>query len=223
MKLSIYSQAGKKSTKQVDVADQVFGAEVNKNLLKQYVYIYLSNQREAIAHTKDRADVSGGGKKPHAQKGTGRARAGSNRSPLWRHGGVTFGPINERNWKKSLNKKMRKQALCSAISLMVKQDKLKVVDAIKLENDKLTKQAVDLITSFGSPRKVTLVAGSVNKDLLKAFANLPKTKVTLVSELNAYEVLNAGELIFMQDALPFTDTWQLAGAEEEVETTEEKA
>lgn len=222
MKLDIYSQTGKKSTKQADVADQVFGAEVNKDLLSQYVFIYLSNQREAVAHTKDRADVSGGGKKPHAQKGTGRARAGSNRSPIWRHGGVTFGPLNERNWKKSLNKKMRKQALCSAVSMMVKEDKVKVVDTIKLDNEKLTKQAIELVSNFGNPKKVTLVAAEVNKDLLKAFANLPKAKVALVSELNAYDVLNAGELIFMQDALPFTNNWQLVSAEE-IETTEEKA
>lgn len=209
MKLSTYSQNGKKSTKQAEVSDAVFGAKVNKSLLSQYVYTYLSNQREVIADTKGKGEVSGGGKKPHAQKGTGRARAGSNRSPLWRKGGITFGPNTDVNFKKKMNTKMRKQAICSALSMLAAEDKVKVVDAVKLENSKLTKQAVDMIAAFGNPRKLTIVVDAVNAELQKAFANVPAAKVKLVSELNAYDVLNGGEIVFLESALEYTNRWDV--------------
>ncbi|MBL8014918.1 MAG: 50S ribosomal protein L4 [Candidatus Doudnabacteria bacterium] len=210
MKLNLFDQKGKKSTKQVEVSDAVFGAKVNKRLLSQYVFVYLSNQREAVAHTKDRSEVSGGGKKPWNQKGTGRARAGSNRSPLWRKGGVTFGPSNERNWKKTMNKKMRKQAMCSALSMLVANDKLKVLETPKFSNEKLTKQAVEMWTSFGSPRKMTIVLAENQPEVLKAFGNLENAQVKLVSELSAYDVLNAGELLIASEALEYTNSWQLS-------------
>lgn len=209
MQLPIYNQNGKKSTSKVEVSDAVFGTKINKSLLSQYVFVYLSNQREAVAHTKNRSDVSGGGKKPWAQKGTGRARAGSNRSPLWRKGGVTFGPTNERNWKKSLNKKMRKLAMCSALSMLAATEKLKVLDEIKIKTERMTKQANEIWQSFGSPRKLTLVVSGVEENLMAAFANLPQVTVKQVGEVSAYDVITGGEVVIMQSALDYAKNWEV--------------
>ena len=100
MKVDLYDNKGKKSSKQVELEASVFAGKINQDLLRQYVYTYLGNQRQSNAHTKERGDVRGGGKKPWKQKGTGRARHGSSRSPIWKGGSVTFGPSNDRNFKK---------------------------------------------------------------------------------------------------------------------------
>jgi large subunit ribosomal protein L4 len=207
MKLAVFDQNGKKATKTVEVSDKVFGSPVNTDLLSQYVYVYLSNQRATIAHTKGRGAVSGGGRKPWAQKGTGRARHGSTRSPIWRKGGVAWGPTSDRNWKKTITKKMRSMAIVSALSKLVKEDKLKVVDQIQIQPEKMAKQGIELLKAFGEPRKVTIVAGEKDLNLINAFNNISNSKVILVSELNAYELVNAGEVIFLENALAYTEHW----------------
>ncbi|MCA9379017.1 50S ribosomal protein L4 [Candidatus Dojkabacteria bacterium] len=207
MKLDIYAQTGKKTSSKAEVPDNVFGAKVNKSLMSQYVFVYLSNQRASIAHAKDRSEVSGGGVKPWKQKGTGRARAGSNRSPIWTKGGVTFGPTKNRNWKKEMNKKMRRGALCSALSSLVKDEKLKIVDKINLKEAGLTKQATEIMQNFGSPRKVLVVTNGKQEAVINAFANIPNAKVAQVGELNAYDVINAGEVLFLADAVDYTNKW----------------
>lgn len=207
MKLDIYAQTGKKTASKAEAPDKVFGAKVNKTLMSQYVFVYLSNQRASIAHAKDRSEVSGGGVKPWKQKGTGRARAGSSRSPLWRKGGATFGPTKERNWKKDMNKKMRRGALCSALSQLVKAEKLKIVDKIDLKETGLTKQGMGILQNFGSPRKVLIVTNGKQENVMKAFANVSNVNVTQVGELNAYDVINAGEVLFLADALEYTNKW----------------
>ncbi len=207
MRLDIYDQTGKKTGKKAELADEVFGTSVNKSLLSQYVFTYLSNQREAIAHAKDRGAVSGGGKKPWKQKGTGRARAGSNRSPLWKGGGVTFGPSSMRNWKKQLNKKMKKGAICSAFSALVKADKLKLLQDIKLEEKQLTRQALQIAEALAPQSKMLLITNGKSQEVLNAFSNLPKTKVLPVNEICAYDLVVAGTVVMLVDSLPYTQNW----------------
>lgn len=214
MKLNIFTQQGKKATKQAEVSDAVFGTEVNKDLLSQYVYVYLSNQREAIAHTKDRSEVSGGGRKPWAQKGTGRARAGSNRSPIWTKGGVTFGPTNRRNWKKTMPRKMKKLAMCSALSSVVADSKLKVVSDLKFSGEQLAKQGLEMIKALDLGKKALIVTGSKNKDVMNAFSNIPRVKVLPISEINAYDVLYAGSVVMTEDALEYTNNWIVSNSNE---------
>ncbi len=207
MKLSVFTQNGKKGTKTVEVEDTVFAAKPNSKLLAQYIFVYLSNQRASIAHTKDKSEVSGGGRKPWAQKGSGRARHGSNRSPIWTGGGVTFGPTNARNWKKNMSKKMKARAIAAAFTKLASDEKLKIVDEIKFEESQLTKQAAKMMEDFGNPRKVTIVTPEKNSEVIKAFSNIPNAKVVIISELNAYDVANAGEMILLQYALEYTKHW----------------
>lgn len=207
MKLAVYDQKGKKSTKTAEVQDSVFAAKRNDALLAQYVYVYLSNQRASIAHAKDRSAVSGGGKKPWRQKGTGRARHGSSRSPIWSGGGVTFGPSSARNWTKKITKNMKRRALATALSRLAAEDKVKVIDSIEMKDGALTKQGVELLEAFGSPRKLTIVTGTKNDKLINAFSNISNVNVMLVSELNAYTAANAGEMLITQDALEYTNHW----------------
>lgn len=203
MKVDIYTQNGKKAEAQIEVPESVFGAEVNDKLLAQYIYVYLSNQRASIAHTKDRGAVSGGGKKPWKQKGTGRARAGSNRSPIWKGGGITFGPTSDRNWKLEIPRQMRVGAIRSAFSKLLKADSLKFVTEIKLGEKELTKQAVKMVEAFGSPKKLTIVVPEKDEQVLKSFSNVEGVKVTRVGELNAYDILNAGQLIILKGSLDY--------------------
>lgn len=203
MKADLYNQKGKK-VGTLEVTDGIFAATPNETVLAQYVYSYLSNQREGNAHTKDRSEVSGGGKKPWRQKGTGRARFGSSRNPIWRKGGVAFGPRNEVNWKKKITKKLKSNAIRSAFSKLTDNKMLNFVEAVKLDSKKpLTRQALDIINSFENPKKVTVITAEVNKELVNAFSNLKNHKVVLVKDLNAYDVLTGGKILIEQEALEY--------------------
>jgi large subunit ribosomal protein L4 len=207
MELSVYSQSGKKATKGVEVPDTIFGARVNESLLAQYVYTYLSNQRASIADTKDRGEVSGGGKKPWKQKGTGRARVGSIRSPIWVKGGVTFGPLSTRNWKKLMPKKMKVAAMRSAFSKLNQAEAIKIVDEIKFDDKSMTKQAAQVLTDMKLDKKTLIVTKAKDAKVLKAFANLPKTQVVQIGELNAYDLLTNNNVLICQDALDYLQHW----------------
>ncbi len=203
MKVDVFNQKGSKTTKSVELADNVFAKFVGEDLLAQYVYVYLSNQRAPIAHTKDRSDVSGGGKKPWRQKGTGRARVGSNRSPIWTGGGVTFGPRNIRNWKKSMPKKMRKAAFKGAFSKLVAAGNVRIVDKIELKDERLTNQAHEIIVGFESPKKALIIVDKSNQNLLNAFANVSSVTVVRAAELNTYDILTGGMIIILEDAIEY--------------------
>lgn len=195
MQVSLYDQNGKKLTKKVTVQDEVFASDVNAALLAQYVYVYHSNQRQSNAHTKDRSEVRGGGRKPWKQKGTGRARAGSSRSPIWRGGGVTFGPTNQANYKRSISKKMRVRAFRSAFSSLQSDGKLFVVDKLQLDAKKpLTQQVAKLQAAFDLG-KVMIVTRSVNPELVKACSNLQKVMVKPVNEISVYDLLNQAVIL----------------------------
>ena len=143
METQIYNQKGE-AVKKIKLPEEVFGLDWNDDLVHQVVVSMASNRRDAIAHTKNRGDVSGGGKKPWRQKGTGRARHGSIRSPIWRGGGITFGPLNERNWSKKINKKMKVKALFTVLSQKLKDSEILFVDNFNFEAPK-TKMAKGIL------------------------------------------------------------------------------
>lgn len=203
MKLAVYNQKADK-VKDIDVADSVFNADVSDTVLAQYIYVYLSNKRQSNANTKTKAEVSGGGRKPWKQKGTGRARVGSIRSPIWKGGGRAHGPSNEINWSMKTTKNFRKAALRSALSKLNSEKRLKFIEEIKLNTkDSLTKQALDIAQAFGNPKRLTIVTLEKNNELLNAFANINKYSVKLASDVNVYDLLNGGAVLMEEKALDY--------------------
>jgi len=194
-----------------EISEEYKTAPINEKVLSQYVYIYLSNQREGNAHTKDRSEVRGGGKKPWKQKGTGRARVGSSRSPIWRKGGITFGPRNEVNYRRKTTKKFRAAAFRNAMAYLVQSDKIRVVKDSEIKADiKLTKSAVTLLSAFENPKKVTIITKEKNENLLKAFNNISNTSILTITKINPYCLLNGGVVLFEEEALKhFEEMWGL--------------
>lgn len=205
MKTSLYNQK-KEEVGSVNLNDSVFKAEYSPKLLAQYVYSYLSNQRQSNAQAKDRKQVSGSGVKPWPQKGTGRARAGQRQSPLWKGGGVTFGPTNDRNWKKSVPTSFKRASIRAALTEAMGNKKLFVVDKIDFKKkEQLTKQAVSISENFGIKKKITIVSGEIEKDLINAFSNIKGARVIYVKDLNAYDIVTGGTVILIQNSLEFID------------------
>ena len=199
--VDVFNIAGQK-VKEIALDEAVFGCEVKPHLMHDVVLWQLANRRAATAKTKTRSEVSGGGVKPWKQKGTGRARSGTNRSPLWRHGGVMFGP-NNRNYAIKLPKKVRKQALCSALSLKTSENLLKVVDVINLEEPK-TGQFVKALGALGMEQTLVVV-GNVNMNVALASRNHAKSKVLNVRGLNVYDILKYKGLIMDLEAIEFIE------------------
>jgi large subunit ribosomal protein L4 len=199
--VDVFNIAGQK-VKEIVLTEAVFGCEVRPHLIHDVVLWQLANRRAATAKTKTRAEVSGGGVKPWKQKGTGRARAGTNRSPLWRHGGVIFGP-NNRNYTIKLPKKVRAQALCSALSLKTSENLLKVVDTMSLEEPK-TRHFVKALGALGMEQTLVVV-GNVNMNVALASRNHAKSKVLNVRGLNVYDILKYKGLIMDLEAIEFIE------------------
>ena len=165
--------------------------------------MFLSNKRQSNAHTKDRSEVSGGGKKPHRQKGTGRARSGSSRNPIWTGGGIVFGPTNARKWKKKITKSFKKAALRQAFSNLAESKALIIVDDISLKEDKpLTKQAEDIKSKVAKEARKVLIITDGNDDMVfNAFSNIKNVKVVPSTEMNAYDLLTGGTVVFEENAI----------------------
>lgn len=205
MKVSVYNQQGQ-VVGDVEVTDKLFAVAPDTHLLAEAVRVQQSNSRVGLAHTKTRGEVSGGGIKPWKQKGTGRARAGSIRSPIWRHGGVTFGPRSNRNWELKLNKKAKVKALAMALTDKSAEKHLFVVDDIALTENKTKLVAAVLhdfaknVTGFG--RKSLLVVPSGRSGLVRASRNLSACTPISASTLNILEVLKADNVLVLKDALP---------------------
>lgn len=202
MKADVIDQKGK-NVKSITLDDSIFNVEVNDKIVSQYVYSYLSNQRQSNAHTKDRSEVSGGGKKPHKQKGTGRARSGSNRNPLWTGGGTIFGPTNARNWKKIMNKKFKKAALKNILSATISSKNLLIIDSINI-NDKnaLTKQGEEIVNTIAKDSKKVLFVTEGNKEnVYNAFKNLSGVNVIPSTELSAYDILTGGVVVMEEPVI----------------------
>lgn len=181
------------------VQDGVFSAAVKAHLLHQVVTMQLANRRRGTASTKTRGEVSGGGRKPWRQKGTGRARAGSTRSPLWRTGGIAFGP-KPRDYSYSLPKKVRRAALRGALTLKVQEGLFKVVDRLDIPEPK-TRQMVALLKAFGIETRALILLSGENVNLQLAARNLPHVKVLPVEGLNVYDLLYYDYVICPKDTL----------------------
>ncbi len=200
MKVDLYNQEGK-VTGQVELPKEIFDIELSKDLVHQVVVSQMANRRQGTAHTKDRGDVSGGGRKPWRQKGTGRARHGSTRSPIWKGGGVTFGPLNSKVYKKIVPKKIKRVALFMVLSQKAKDNALILIDNLKIKEAK-TKIAFDIFKKLPSFTKTTLVAlPSMDKDFIMATRNIAKTEIMQVKDLNALDVLNSKYIVLPKESI----------------------
>lgn len=188
-KTDVYNLSGEK-TSSLELNDKIFGLPENADLIHQTVTVFLGNQRSAHAHTKTRAEVRGGGRKPFKQKGTGRARAGSTRSPLWIGGGVTFGP-RQANYKRTMPQKMRNLALLTALSYHAKNKLLIMVDELKDFSKIGTKHALDALAKFPlSNKTVLIIINDKLPNLQLSLRNVKYIKVINVNTLNTYDILN---------------------------------
>ena len=184
---------------EIALNDAVFAVEVSKAVLHSAVRAYLLNQRQGTQSTLTRSEVSGGGKKPWRQKGTGRARQGSTRAPQWTHGGVALGP-KPRSYRITMNKKVKRVALKSALSDKVATNNMIVVDSIATEEYK-TKTMVNMLKAVGAAKKSLVVLAEKDEKVVGSFSNIPGVKVAYVNTINVYDILNAGSLICAKAAV----------------------
>jgi len=200
MKVATYDQEGKE-VGQTLLPKEIFGLEVNQNLIHQVVVSQAANRRQVSAHTKGRGQVSGGGKKPWRQKGTGRARHGSTRSPIWRHGGIALGPTKDRNFKQKINRKMKKSAMLMVLSAKAQKNFLVVLETLKFEKGK-TKAMAQLLQKLPCKNESTLVIlPGMEKNVILATRNLENAKPTQVKELNALDLLSFKYLIMPKESI----------------------
>lgn len=201
MEYPLYNQQAENIGK-VELPDSVFAVPSNNDLLHQVVSSQMANKRQVLAHAKGRSEVRGGGKKPWRQKGTGRARHGSIRSPIWKGGGVTFGPTKEVNFKKKIGKKMVRKALSVALSEKAKSGNIIVVDSIELNIPK-TKEIAGILKLFQNKMSgsVLIVTPSLNKDLYRAANNIQKVGVAEARNLNPLGILSYKNLMVLKDAV----------------------
>lgn len=196
--VAVVDMEGKK-VGSVDLADSIFGIEPNAAVMHQLVVSYLANQRQGTQSALTRSEVSGGGRKPWRQKGTGRARQGSTRAPQWYHGGVVFAP-KPRDYRFSVNKKVRRLAMKSAFSTKAQSSEIIVVDSIALDAIK-TQAIAKMLNAVGSEKKALIVLPSVDEKVIKSARNIVGVKTAQVNELNVYDILNADKLVIAKDAL----------------------
>lgn len=214
MAIQTFTSTGNKATTAAKLNKDVFGLEVKDHqLLHQAYETYRANGRTRYAQVKDRSEVRGGGKKPWKQKGTGRARHGSIRSPIWRGGGVTFGPSAERNFTKQINKKAKRTAVRQALSLAAKNETIKVIESVKFKEGK-TKEAAALFEKMGINRGVLLVVEEKTPEVTRATNNLPFVKTVQANYLNVFDILNAHNVVITKKALEIIDAWLTGGKDE---------
>ena len=197
-KLSVLDMAGKKAGS-IELNDSIFAIEPNMSAMHLVVVGYLANQRQGTQSTKTRSEVSGGGKKPWRQKGTGRARQGSTRSPQWYHGGIALGP-KPRTYGISINKKVRRLAMKSALSSKVMDDQFIVLDAIAM-NEYKTKTIAEMLKAIGSEKKALIVLDNNDEKVIASCKNILGVETALVNTLNVYDILNADKLIVVKGAV----------------------
>lgn len=197
-KVPVYDTGGK-PVGEMELDDAIFGAEVNETLLHQVVLMHLANLRRGTAETKTRGRVSGGGRKPWRQKGTGRARAGSNRSPLWRKGGVVFGP-HPRSYSFVMPKKARRAAMKSALSSKVKENNLVILDGLAMDEPK-TKAMAAILSNLNVAGKALVVMAAPDQNVSKSARNIQGVKAAQVGNLNVYDLLVHDKLVITRDAV----------------------
>lgn len=196
--VKVYNMAGE-VVGEVELSEAVFGVEPNEQALHATVVNYLANQRQGTQSALTRAEVSGGGKKPYRQKGTGRARQGSTRAPQWTHGGIAFAP-KPRNYAYTLNKKLKRVALKSALSVKAAEDAVIVVDSLEMDEIK-TKTFKKFLNAVGAEGKAMVVTPEVNKNVVLSARNIPGVQTTIATVLSTYEIMNTRKFIVDKAAL----------------------
>ena len=187
------------SVGEMELSDAVFGIEPNVSVMHACVVNYLANQRQGTQSTLTRTEVSGGGRKPWRQKGTGHARQGSTRAPQWTHGGVALGP-KPRDYRYSLNRKVKRLAVRSALSSKVSANEMVVLSALTVEDYK-TKTIVNMLSALGADKKVLIVTDGVDQKVVKSAANIPGVKTAIVGSLNVYDMLNCDKIVIVKSAV----------------------
>ncbi|MFR5875806.1 MAG: 50S ribosomal protein L4 [Eubacterium sp.] len=195
--VQVYNQEGRKTSK-LELADSVFGIEPNADAMHLAVVSYLANQRQGTQSTLTRSEVRGGGAKPWRQKGTGRARQGSIRSPQWTHGGIALGP-KPRTYKVNLNKKVKRLAMKSALSTKVADGEMMVINKVELEEIK-TKAVAEMLSKLKAAKKSLIVTDGVDEKIYKSARNIEGVKVVTVNTLCVYDILNCDSFIVLKDA-----------------------
>ena len=196
--ISVFDMAGNQVS-ETELSDAVFGVTPNEAVMHAMVVNYLANQRQGTQSTLTRTEVSGGGRKPWRQKGTGHARQGSTRAPQWVHGGIALGP-KPRDYSYSLNKKVRRLAMKSALSTNVIDNNMIVLDALTLEDYK-TKTIVEMLKALGVEGKALIVTAEADSKVIKSAANIPGVKTAAVNTLNVYDILNYDKFIVVKNAV----------------------
>lgn len=195
---SVFDKTGKKVS-DIALSDAIFAITPNASAMHLCVVAYLANQRQGTQSTLTRAEVRGGGKKPWRQKGSGRARQGSIRSPQWTHGGIALGP-KPREYGRTVNKKVRRLAMKSALSSKVAAEELIVLDSLEM-NEIKTKEVVSVLKALETGKKVLIVLPEKNETVYRSARNIKGVKTTLVSTLNVYDILNCDSLVVLKDAV----------------------
>ena len=196
--VSVYNMEGNE-VGTIELSDAIFGVEVNEHLVHLAVVQHLANMRQGTQKAKTRSEVSGGGRKPWRQKGTGHARQGSTRAPQWTHGGVVFAPV-PRDYSFKLNKKEKKAALKSALTDSVANGKLIVLDELSLDAPK-TKEFAKVLDNLKVEGKALVVLGDVNENAARSANNIPTVRMYQTNELNVYDVMNARKVVLTKDAV----------------------
>ena len=196
--VKVFNMAGQE-VGSMELAESVFGAEINAAVLHAAVRAYLLNQRQGTQSTLTRTEVSGGGRKPWRQKGTGRARQGSTRSPQWTHGGIALGP-KPRSYRTDMNKKTKRVALFSALSAKVAEGKLIIVDDIACTEYK-TKTMVNMLKALNVDNRALIVLDAVNPFTVKSCANIERVETTLATTINVYEIMKADKMVITAAAV----------------------
>ena len=207
MAAATFTKSGAKAATAAKLSKDVFDLEVtNTNQIKLAYEAYLAEARNSHATAKGRSDVRGGGRKPWKQKGTGRARHGSIRSPIWRGGGVTFGPTGNENHVKQQNKKAKRLAIRQSLSLANKDGAVSVIDSFEFKSPK-TSDAAKLLSKIGCKRRTLVVVHDKSETLVKSFRNIEDVKVVQAMYLNVYDIVNAHHIVIEKEALKTIETW----------------
>jgi len=199
--VKVYNLAGKE-VGTVELNPKIFAVPVNMDLITQVLHVQRTNSRQPLAHTITRTFIRGGGKKPWKQKGTGRARAGSSRSPLWRGGAIIFGPLKERNYSLSINKKQKQKALLMALSEKAKNEQLVIIDDIAMKTPKTKEMVAAMKALKVSGRQVLMAMAKKSDEVKRSAANIQKLTVISADSLNLEDVLKAKYLVIDQASLP---------------------
>lgn len=204
---TLYTKTGSKSSTKAKLDSSIFSETIkNHDLLKLAYDVHLANGRQNLAYTKTRGEVRGGGRKPWVQKGTGRARAGTIRSPIWRGGGITFGPRGENHYQKKLSQSAKHKAIRQALSLSASGGTLKIIEDFNVKSGR-TKDALSLLNKLGCAGRTVIAVESIHVNTRRALQNIPNIKLLSVKYLSVYDILNSEGIIITNGSLEVLKQW----------------